>query len=102
MLTGDYRYNRINTGEEAWHTLRTVNYEKASDIVHTSDFVKGLDADQYSRIFYSTDAKAADKFRVIHHFDIASYAPMKPLFDTYEFEDKGSEVQVDANGVKMN
>lgn len=100
-LTGDYRYNSINTGENSWHTLREVNFNSVDDIVINSNFVRGKDADQYSRIFYNTDA-SVDKFRIIHHFDIASYSPMKALFDTYEFEDKGKEVIMNANGVKMN
>ena len=102
MLTGDFRYGSINAGSEAWHTMREVDYSKAGDIVHDLTFVQGADADQYSRIFYNTDADAADKFNVIYHFEIASWSPMKALFDTYEFENKGPKVVEDANGVKMN
>lgn len=102
MLTGDFRYGSINAGSEAWHTMREVNYSVVSDIVHDLTFVQGADADQYSRIFYNTDADAADKFNIIYHFEIASWSPMKALFDTYEFENKGPKVVEDANGVKMN
>ena len=102
MLTGDFRYGSINAGSEAWHTMREVNYLNAADIVHDLEFVQGADADQYSRIFYNTDANAADKFNIIYHFEIASWSPMKALFDTYEFENKGAAVTEDANGVKMN
>ncbi len=102
MLTGDFRYNSINAGIEAWHTLREVEYAKDEDVVHNLNFVVGSDADQYSRIFYNTDAEAADKFNVIHHFEIASWSPMKSLFDTYEFDSKGASVTEDVNGVKMN
>ena len=102
MLTGDFRYNSINEGIEAWHTLREVEYDNDTDVVHNLNFVVGSDADQYSRIFYNTDADAADKFNVIHHFEIASWSPMKSLFDTYEFDSKGATVTEDVNGVKMN
>ena len=102
MLTGDFRCGSINAGQEAWHTMREVNYAHVSDIVHDIDFVKGSDADQYSRIFYNTDADVADKFNIIYHFEVASWSPMKALFDTYEFENKGASVTEDANGVKMN
>lgn len=102
MITGDFRYDSINVGQEAWHTMRELTYTDANDMVHNVDFVLGKDADQYSRIFYNTDADAADKFNVIYHFEIASYSPMKALFDTYEFEEKGDKVVMDANGVKMN
>ena len=43
-----------------------------------------------------------DKFNVIYNFNVVSYSPMKSLFDTYEFEDKGQRVTEDVNGVKMN
>lgn len=102
MLTGDFRYGSINAGSEAWHTMREVNFSNPSDIIHNLSFVQGMDADQYSRIFYNTDADAADKFNVIYHFEIASWSPMRPLYDTYEFEQEGPKVVEDANGVKMN
>lgn len=102
MLTGDFRYDSINTGQEAWHTMREVDYTNTNNIAHNRLFTVGQDADQYSRIFYNTDADAADKFNVIYHFEIGSQSPMKPLYDTYEFEDNGKEMVVDVNGVKMN
>lgn len=102
MLTGDFRYGSVNVGSDAWHTMREVNYDKVVDIVHNPAFVSGADADQYSRIFYNTDADASDKFNVIYHFEIASWSPMKALYDTYEFDQEGPKVVEDANGVKMN
>lgn len=102
MLTGDFRYDTINTGQEAWHTLREVDYTTSENIAHNRLFTVGQDSDQYSRIFYNTDADAADKFNVIYHFEVGSQSPMKPLYDTYEFEDQGKEMVVDVNGVKMN
>ena len=101
-LTGDFRYRQVNTGLDSWHTMRNVTYDNDFEIVQNDTFVSGKDADQYSRIFYNTDADAADKFNVIYHFNVASYSPMKPLWDTYEFEDKGKNVTMNANGVKMN
>ena len=101
-ITGDFRYESMNAGIESWHTMRILDYDNTNSIVINKNFVTGEDAGQYSRIFYNTDADAADKFNVIYHFDIASYSPMKALFDTYEFEDKGEKVVMNANGVKMN
>ena len=101
-ITGDFRYESMNAGIESWHTMRMLDYDNVQSIVINKEFVTGTDAGQYSRIFYNTDADAADKFNVIYHFDIASYSPMKALFDTYEFEDKGEKVVMNANGVKMN
>lgn len=101
-LTGDFRYDSMNVGTEAWHTLREVDYSVGANIVHNRSFVVGSDADQYSRIFYNTDADAADKFNVIYHFEITSQSPMKPLYENYEFEDKGDKMILDVNGTKMN
>lgn len=101
-LTGDFRYGQINTGMDSWHTMRQVGYDNVDDIVQNQYFVTGSDADQYSRIFYNTNAESADKFNVIYHFNVVSYSPMKALWDTYEFEDKGRQVTMNANGVKMN
>lgn len=101
-LTGDFRYAQVNTGLDSWHTMRNLLYGNISDIVINDYFVTGKDAGQYSRIFYNYDADVSDKFNVIYHFNVASYSPMKPLWDTYEFEDKGKSVTMNANGVKMN
>ena len=102
ILSGDFRCGSINNGAESWHTMRVLDYENYEDVVHSRDFVSGTDADQYSRIFYNVDADSSDKFNVIYHFNVTSLAPMKPLFDTYDFEDKGKDVIMDVNGVKMN
>ena len=101
-LTGDFRYDTMNALSDSWHTMRQISYSKAANIKVNSNFVKGADSGQYSRIFYNTDPDVGDKFNVIYHFDVASYSPMKALFDTYEFEEKGKEVTLNANGVKMN
>lgn len=102
ILSGDFRCNSINNGAESWHTMRVLDFNSWQDVVHSRDFVSGKDSDQYSRIFYNVEADASDKFNVIYHFNVTSLAPMKPLFDTYEFEDKGKDVIMDVNGVKMN
>lgn len=109
QITGDFRYNSINLGTDSWHTMRELNYTNSNNMVHNLAFVGGDDADQYDRIFYNTNSGdeseqqfVADKFNVIYHFDIASYSPMKPLYDTYEFEEKGKDITMDAGGVKMN
>ena len=82
--------------------MRFIEPQSVSDLVISSDFVSGDDSDQYNRIFYADTEGEYDKFNVIHSFDIKSRAPMKSLYDTYDFENKGNEVMVQANGVKMN
>ena len=102
-LTGDLSLNSFaDSYSGAWHLMRNVEYSDYSSIVHDVDFVRGLDSDQYSRIFYNTDADVSDKFKVIYNFNVVSHSPMKSMFDTYDFESHGKAVTEDVNGVKMN
>lgn len=108
-LTGDFRYNSMNNvgnTSSAWHLLRQVgvDFQTSDDIVQSPYFVTGYDKNQYNRIFGNVN-DTADKFYVIHNFNVTSKAPMHGLFDTYEFEseDEGAkEVTLDANGAKVN
>lgn len=114
QLTGNFRLLSLNGGTpwlnaaDSWHLMRTFegivdfqgNYE---NVVHNPDFISGKsDFSQYKRVFYDDEATAPDNFTVIHNFEIASYVPMKPLYDTYDFEDKGKKVTLEVNGVKHN
>ncbi len=116
-VVGNFRLPSVNganpnspaefNGANSWYLMRVFDNgdfpNGATDIVHDPAFISGrADFSQFKRIFYNTKGSAPDNFTVIHNFEIASYSPMKSLFDTYEFEDKGKKVTVDVNGVKMN
>lgn len=124
-LTGNFRINSLNgtnglnagigfNAADSWHLMRTfddvdfgLNGTMDPDaVVHSVNFMKSKDWSQYKRIFYADSSvnpqELPDNFTVIHNFEIAAYAPMKALYDTYEFEDKGKKVTLDVNGVKMN
>lgn len=124
-LTGNFRINSLNgtnglnaglgfNAADSWHLMRTfddvdfgLNGTMDPDsVVHSVNFMKSKDWSQYKRIFYADSTvnpqELPDNFTVIHNFEIAAYAPMKALYDTYEFEDKGKKVTLDVNGVKMN
>ena len=116
-VVGNFRLPSVNgskpntpaefNGANSWYLMRVFDNDDfpngSTDIVHDPAFVSGRgDFSQFKRIFYNTKGSAPDNFTVIHNFEIASYSPMKSLFDTYEFEDKGKNVTVDVNGVKMN
>ena len=115
-VVGNFRLPSVNgaipgvpaefNGANSWYLMRVFDeqdFEDASDIVHSPSFMNGRsDYAQYKRIFYNVNASAPDNFTVIHNFEVASYSPMKSLFDTYEFDDKGKKVTLDVNGVKMN
>lgn len=114
-VTGNFRLPSINGADagtdvefnaaNSWYLMRMFDnndFENASAISHSVNFIRGLDASQYKRIFYNVLPSAPDNFTLIYNFDLTSYAPMKSLFDTYEFEDKGKPVTIEANGVNVN
>lgn len=124
-LTGNFRINSLNgtnglnaglgfNAADSWHLMRTFDDVDFANngtldpdaVVHSVNFMKSKDWSQYKRIFYADSSvnpqELPDNFTVIHNFEIAAYAPMKALYDTYEFEDKGKKVTLDVNGVKMN
>jgi hypothetical protein len=111
-LTGNFRLPSLNAGifqnsSSAWHLMRDFSafdfQQDWSNVVHSPQFISGgSDFSQYKRIFYADFPDSPDNFTVIHNFEIAEYAPMKALYDTYEFEDKGKKVTLETNGVKMN
>ena len=128
-LTGNFRIPSLNgtngafaslgfNSADSWHLMRTFDdldfsYSNSGTMtmsaplcVHSLNFMRSRDWSQYKRIFYADGSvdpeQLPDNFTVIHNFEIAAYAPMKALYDSYEFEDKGKKVTLDVNGVKMN
>lgn len=108
QLTGDFVLKSFNSGMDSWYMLRSLkpfvsSVNGVDNLRHSYDFVIGKDADQYNRIFYSdAEILEADKFHVIHSFDIKSNFPGKSLYDTYEFEneDDASKVTIPLNGTQ--
>lgn len=106
-LTGDFRYGSINAGKDSWHLFRMFKFEDfdfdAENVVHSEKFIKGVDANQYLRLFYNT-TDDQDYFNLVHRFGVKFSSPMKPLYDYYDFDERdgGKEVTVDVNGVKAN
>lgn len=102
-LTGDFRVNSLNTDLEAWHLFRMFNPDDA-DIwslltKHSEQFSVG-DSVQYNRIFNYSDTDA-DHFFAVHHFDVTSRMPKKPLYDQYEFDD-GNSMLMHLGGTNLN
>lgn len=101
-ITGDWSYGSMNTGEDSWWLFRDITrlsgWNSASGVEHSLAFCRGLDSVQYNRIFQNglITSTAPDYFKVIYHFEIASFSPMKALYDSYEF-DGGKEVTEDVN-----
>lgn len=112
QVTGNFRVRTLNgdintnNGSGAWHLMRQFDdsdFPGLTSMVHSLNFVysKG-DLGRYNRIFAYTDPEAPDQFTLIHQFNIGDYAPMKPLYDSYDWLDKGRKVTLDVNGVKHN
>lgn len=106
ILSGDYRLGSRNTSLDAWHLMRDLrpSFEKSGVYTrHDIDFVRGSDARQYDRIFYSS-AEDVEHFKLIHIFNIDTVFPGKPLYDSYDFkdEDESQKVNVEIGGVKAN
>lgn len=109
-LSGCFRFNAQNADLEAWHLFRMFNPEEDEDVSliqhHSENFSIG-DATQYNRIFnYSADGNdgsqmPTDHFFAVHHFDVTSYMPKKPLFDQYDFED-GRNIMMNLGGTNLN
>lgn len=91
----------------SWHLMRTFSDKDfggaVSGMVHSVDFCYARnDYGQFNRIFPNATYTAPDQFNMIYNFNVVSYSPMKSLYDTYEFEDKGKRVTLQANGVAKN
>lgn len=120
QITGDFvcdSLNNMRASQSAWHLGRTItlkDFEGANttydfaNLKHRLSFIQGIvDHNQFNRIFVynNLDGKIEtmpDPFTIVYDFQMVSNAPMKPLYDTYEFEDKGRKVTEQNNGVKVN
>ena len=103
-LTGDVSLGQF-VGQDSWHLFRMFQDSSfnslPANVVHSLSFVQGNDFNQYGRIFQNT-ANNADKFTIVFNFNASTFAPCRSLFDTYDFDDGGKQITMDANGTKMN
>lgn len=117
QVTGIYRIPMLNgdnandehqfNGSASWHLMRKFTDSDfggaVSGMVHGVEFCYGRnDSGQFNRIFDNQEWNAPDQFSIVYNFNAVSYSPMKSLYDTYEFEDKGKKVLMQANGVVKN
>lgn len=113
---GEYKRSRSNitgdlspsvpshyNGASAWHLARLFSdysFGSIAGVSHSLNFTRGVDRAQFDRIFQYTDVDF-DKFYVDFHFDVGVYAPCRPLFETYDFEENGDKVTI-AQGTGLN
>lgn len=103
FLTGDISIPSAIVGGNAWHLFRLFNdnnFVNVAGISHGLQFTRGQDASQYYRIFQYTKDQY-EPFYCFIHFNVAAFAPCRPLFESYEFESESKKVPTE-NGNKVN
>lgn len=107
-VSGDFMFKSVNTDLKSWLMVRAITPPPLADVAnfkHNLDFVLGAnDAEQYKNVFLQSTDDSTDVFRISFRDLITMRAPMKPLYDTFEFDedDKSKMVTTEPNGVKMN
>lgn len=103
FLSGMFRVNTQNADLKQWHLFRMFDPETQEDgelLAHHSEQFSVGDPDQYNRIF-NYSAEDTDHFFVVHHFNVESYMPKKPLYDQYDF-DGGDTIMMNLGGTNLN
>lgn len=104
-VSGDFAFPSVLQGGNAWHLMRTFDDRyfsgSVANIVHSQDFVRGTDAEQYLRLFTYTDYDI-DPFNIFLHVDCVSHAPCHPLTDSFIWDSDADKVAIDSNGPKLN
>lgn len=106
-LTGDFDSPSISQAgftSDSWHLFRKIvaSSRGYDDIVHSLNMVFGNDWEQYLRVFYN-QTRSADHFVLNYLFNVTSFLPVKPLFDTYDFEhEDGQSIEMAVNGQRVN
>lgn len=104
-ISGDLRCDTRFVGANSWHLMREFSDASFSgdinNVVHSLNFTRYTDAEQYKRIFTVTNSDN-DPFIVEFHFAVGAYAPCRGLFETYDFDKGGDKVQLETNGAILN
>lgn len=104
-VSGDFGVPSVVVGSDAWHLMRSFNDQyfnnSVDNIVHSEDFARGTDAEQYMRLFTYTEYEI-DPFNLFLHVDCVSFAPCHKLVDTFDWGMDSPKVVIDSNGSKLN
>lgn len=105
LVSGDFILGSRFAGGDSWNLFRKLSDSNFSDdidnLVHSLNFTRGIDYNQYNRIFQDTNT-SNDKFYLVFHFALSSDAPCKSLFESYDFEENGKKLLFNSNGPKVN
>lgn len=95
----------VNNGVDAWTLFRHFDDNSFSgdldNVVHSLGFARGEDWETYNRIFNYIGSDY-DKFDCFYHFDVHTWSPFKPLFETYDFKETHKQIKMDINGSTLN
>lgn len=89
ILSGDYRFHSAGADNLRYFNLfRQLSKETFGNksLQQCQEFAFAYDREQYDRIFSDTNI-VFDHFLTFFSFDVTSYQPAKPLFDSYDFGD---------------
>lgn len=104
-VSGDFSFPSVLQGGNSWHLMREFDDDyfnnSASNIVHSQDFARGTDAEQYLRLFSYTQYEI-DPFNIFLHVEVSSYAPCHPLTDSFIWDSDADKVSINSNGPKVN
>lgn len=104
-VSGDFSFPSVLQGGDAWHLMRQFDDDYFSgdldNVVHSQDFARGTDAEQFLRLFTYT-RYTIDPFNLFLHVDCVSYAPCSSLSDSFDWQLETERVTVNSNGSKVN
>lgn len=100
-LTGDFIWNSTNQSLEGWYLARRLSPDDNLDFKHDTAFCLA-DGSQFSKIFQDTSS-AFDHFFTVFRFDVDVYAPMKSIYDMYDYSNEdGKDLSMTLNGRSMS
>ena len=108
LVTGNFSNPSTEIGLQAWTNTRYVRPYNTStgkidlDILRHSPSFMVDDGKQYDRIYYQTQ-QDIDGINFSHYFSCEYYAPMLPLYDSFEFENEQNKdaVKINSQGSKL-
>lgn len=120
FLTGDFAFDSANVGRTSWNMFRLFDDSSfggsISGVVHGIGLCGSKDRRTYDRIFQqpyrmidptnsgTEEPDYFDHFNLFYNFEVESYVPALPLYDTYRFEEEENRptVTMEPNGSRLN
>lgn len=105
-LSGEFLLDSMRTEMDSWHLFRMFEFDDfferlpqnqaVYEVKHGFRFTEAnFDRDQYDRAFQTSKN---DNFIVITNYELEYTSNMKALYDTYDYESVGKEIEVELAG----